>query len=160
MAFAVTGENAKAWELATMLNPISHGSTEEQIARYKVEPYVLAADVYALTPHTGRGGWTWYTGSAGWMYRLYVETLLGVNLDGERLRLTPRWPEAWTTCTVHYRHRQTQYHITFIKLAEASDDAAMVTLDGVPLDGNAVPLQSGGGEHFVEMKFRQRATPR
>jgi cellobiose phosphorylase len=141
-----------------MLNPIAHGTTPDQISRYKVEPYVIAADVYALAPHTGRGGWTWYTGSAGWMYRLYVETLLGLNLEGEQLRLTPRWPDAWTTCTIHYRHRQTNYHFRFIKLADDSSEAPALKLDDVPLAGNAVPLQAGGGEHFVEMKFRRTAS--
>jgi cellobiose phosphorylase len=157
MAFALAGETEKAWELATMLNPIGHGATPDQIAVYKVEPYVVAADVYALPPHTGRGGWTWYTGSAGWMYRLFVETLLGLNLEGEQLRLTPRWPKAWTTCRIHYCHRQTQYHINFIKLPEGSDEPDILTLDGVPLAGNAVPLRSGGGEHSVEFKFKQDA---
>jgi cellobiose phosphorylase len=157
MAFALAGEPEKAWELARMLNPIGHGATPDQIAVYKVEPYVVAADVYALAPHTGRGGWTWYTGSAGWMYRLFVETLLGLNLEGEQLRLTPRWPKPWTTCRIHYCHRQTQYHINFIKLPEGSDEPDILTLDGVPLAGNAVPLRSGGGEHSVEFKFRQDA---
>ena len=92
MAFALMGENERAWELFALLNPVHHGGTPEQIATYKVEPYVVAADVYAVAPHTGRGGWTWYTGSAGWMYRLLVETLLGVKLEGDQLRLTPRFP--------------------------------------------------------------------
>jgi Glycosyl hydrolase 36 superfamily, catalytic domain len=82
------GERAR-WELAALLNPIHHGATATEIATYKVEPYVIAADVYAVAPHTGRGGWTWYTGSAGWMYRLLTETLLGLNLEGNRLRLNP-----------------------------------------------------------------------
>ena len=94
MAFALMGENDRAWELFDLLNPIHHGGTPEQIATYKVEPYVVAADVYAVAPHTGRGGWTWYTGSAGWMYRLLIETLLGVKLEGNQLRLTPRFPPA------------------------------------------------------------------
>ena len=87
MAFALMGENDRAWELFALLNPIHHGATAEQIATYKVEPYVVAADVYAVAPHTGRGGWTWYTGSAGWMYRFLTETLLGVHLEGNRLRV-------------------------------------------------------------------------
>ena len=95
-----------------------------QIAIYKVEPYVVAADVYAVAPHEGRGGWTWYTGSAGWMYRLLVETLLGVNLEGDRLRMAPRMPKAWTSFKVHYRYRQTVYHITVTRLAEDSAEPA------------------------------------
>jgi len=154
MALALSGENEPAWEIAAMLNPIGHGNTPDQVARYKVEPYVVAADVYAVAPHTGRGGWTWYTGSAGWMYRLYVETLLGLNLEGTHLRLTPRWPKAWTTCKISYRHRQTLYQLTLTQLAADSIESATLTLDGAPLTGNLVPLVPGGGEHTVEMKFR------
>ena len=120
MAFALLGENDRAWELFALLNPIHHGATADQIATYKVEPYVVAADVYAVAPHTGRGGWTWYTGSAGWMYRLLIETLLGVNLEGDQLRLTPRLPKSWTTFKIHYRYRQTVYHITITRLAADS----------------------------------------
>ena len=115
MAFAIMGEHERAWELFTLLNPVHHGDSPEKIATYKVEPYVVAADVYAVAPHTGRGGWTWYTGSASWMYRLLVETLLGANLEGDRLRLEPRMPESWTTFKIHYRYRQTVYHITVIR---------------------------------------------
>lgn len=89
MAFALQGEHEQAWEIFNLLNPVSHGATAKAIAVYKVEPYVVAADVYAVAPHTGRGGWTWYTGSAGWMYRLLVETLLGVQREGDQLRLDP-----------------------------------------------------------------------
>ena len=92
MAFALMGETDRAWDLFALLNPVHHGATPNQIATYKVEPYVVAADVYAVAPHIGRGGWTWYTGSAGWMYRLLIETLLGVNLEGDQLRLTPSLP--------------------------------------------------------------------
>ena len=82
MAFATLGDSRRAWELLAMINPVNHAATPEAIAVYKVEPYVVAADVYALSPHTGRGGWTWYTGSAGWMYRLIVESLLGLQARG------------------------------------------------------------------------------
>ena len=118
MAFALMGETERAWELFALLNPIHHGATPEQIATYKVEPYVIAADVYAVAPHTGRGGWTWYTGSAGWMYRLLVETLLGLKLEGDQLRLIARFPKNWTTYKIHYRYRQTVYHITINRLAD------------------------------------------
>src|SRR5512139_3594532 len=81
MAFAALGDNQRAWELLTMINPANHGKSAADVAIYKVEPYVVAADVYAVSPHAGRGGWSWYTGSAGWMYRLIVESLLGLRLD-------------------------------------------------------------------------------
>ncbi|MBL9190934.1 MAG: hypothetical protein JNJ82_01170, partial [Opitutaceae bacterium] len=105
MAFALLGEHDRAWELFGLLNPPNHSATPGQADLYKVEPYVVAADVYAVPPHVGRGGWTWYTGSAGWMYRLLVETLLGLNLEGEELRFEPRLPGAWPACRFRYRYR-------------------------------------------------------
>ncbi|MGB1950684.1 MAG: GH36-type glycosyl hydrolase domain-containing protein [Marinobacter sp.] len=112
MAFAMLGDSRRAWEFYAMLNPVNHGSTPEAIERYKVEPYVMCADIYGVMPHTGRGGWTWYTGAAGWMYRLTVETLLGVQLEVDRLRITPCVPAQWDSYKVHYRFRDTVYHIT------------------------------------------------
>jgi len=154
MAFALMGENDHAWELFSLLNPIHHGATPEQIAAYKVEPYVVAADVYAVAPHTGRGGWTWYTGSAGWMYRLVIETLLGVNLEGDQLRLTPRMPKSWTSYKIHYRFRQTVYHITITRLDADTKEANQLRLDGNELAAKTVPLVDDRQEHFVEMKVR------
>jgi cellobiose phosphorylase len=154
MAFALMGENDHAWELFSLLNPIHHGGTPEQIAVYKVEPYVVAADVYAVAPHTGRGGWTWYTGSAGWMYRLLIETLLGVNLEGDQLRLTPRMPKSWTSYKIHYRFRQTVYHITITRLDADTEEANQLRLDGNELAAKTVPLVDDRQEHFVEMKVR------
>ena len=101
--------------------PYNTARPPKQIATYKVEPYVVAADVYAVAPHIGRGGWTWYTGSAGWMYRFLTETLLGVHLEGNRLRVIPRFPPSWTNYKIHYRHRQTVYHITISRLGAGSD---------------------------------------
>lgn len=152
MAFAVMGENDRAWELFGLLNPVRHGGTPKQIAIYKVEPYVVAADVYAVAPHTGRGGWTWYTGSAGWMYRLLIETLLGVNREGDQLRLTPRLPKNWKTYKIHYRYRQTVYHITISRLAADSGDANQLLLDGRGLATQTVPLVDDRREHSVELK--------
>jgi len=151
-AFALLGENDRAWELFGLLNPVHHGGTPVRIATYKVEPYVVAADIYAVAPHTGRGGWTWYTGSAGWMYRLLVETLLGVNLEGDQLRLTPRLPKSWTTYKIHYRYRQTVYHITISRLATAAPGADQLFLDKAELAGKTVPLIDDRHEHFVELK--------
>lgn len=154
MAFALLGENERAWELFALLNPVHHGATAEKIATYKVEPYVAAADIYAVAPHTGRGGWTWYTGSAGWMYRLLVETLLGVKLEGARLRLSPRLPGSWTTYKVHYRYHQTVYHITITRRAEGTLDSNELTLDGQPLPDGVILLVDDHVEHFVEMRIR------
>ncbi len=148
MAFALLGENDRAWDLFALLNPVHHGATPKQIATYKVEPYVMAADVYAVAPHTGRGGWTWYTGSAGWMYRLLLETLLGVNLEGNQLRLTPSLPKTWSTFTVHYRYRQTRYHIRVTRFPGVSH----LSLDGQALAGNTIPLLDDHRDHSVEMQ--------
>jgi cellobiose phosphorylase len=152
MALALMGENDRAWELFALLNPVQHGGTPKQIATYKVEPYVVAADVYAVAPHTGRGGWTWYSGSAGWMYRLLIETLLGVNLEGDQLRLTPRLPKSWTTYKIHYRYRQTIYHITITRLSADAAEANQLFLDGEKLDVKTIPLVDDRREHFVELK--------
>src|SRR5437879_9941365 len=103
MAFALLGDHERAWELVGLLNPVNHATTPAAASVYKIEPYVIAADVYAVAPHTGRGGWTWYTGSAGWMYRLLIERLLGLNPEGNRVRITPRLPSSWTTAQTDYR---------------------------------------------------------
>ena len=95
MAFAVLGDGDRAGELFSILNPINHASTRAGVHRYKVEPYVMAADVYAEPPHIGRGGWTWYTGSAGWMYQAGIESILGFRLRGTTLQLDPCIPRAW-----------------------------------------------------------------
>jgi cyclic beta-1,2-glucan synthetase len=158
MAFALMGDSDRAWELFGMLNPIHHSDSPSQIATYKVEPYVIAADVYALAPHTGRGGWTWYTGSAGWMYRLLVETLLGVNIEGAHLRLAPRFPKNWTTYKVHYRYRQTVYHITISQLSADLAGANQLFLDGHELATDTVPLVDDRSEHFVEFRVRPSLT--
>jgi cellobiose phosphorylase len=153
MAFALMGDHERAWELFALLNPVNHGSTPEQIATYKVEPYVIAADVYAVAPHTGRGGWTWYTGSAGWMYRLLIETLLGVNREGDQLRLTPHMPKSWTSYKIHYRFRQTVYHITITRLDADAAGANQLFLDGEILTANTVPLTDDRRGHSVELKI-------
>ncbi|HEX3717310.1 MAG TPA: glucoamylase family protein [Verrucomicrobiae bacterium] len=150
MACALMGETDRAWELFALLNPVHHGGTPKQIGTYKVEPYVIAADVYGEEPHTGRGGWTWYTGSAGWMYRLLIETLLGVNLTGDQLLLTPRIPKGWNSYKVHYRYRQTIYHITINRLVAEWAESNQLVLDGKELAGKMIPLVDDRREHFVE----------
>ena len=154
MAFALMGDNERAWELFNLLNPIHHGGTPEQIATYKVEPYVVAADVYAVAPHTGRGGWTWYTGSAGWMYRLLTETLLGVHLEANRLRIEPRFPVSWTSYKIHYRYRQTVYHITVTRLSKDSPGPSQLILDNQTLSDETIPLVDDHIEHFAEMRVQ------
>src|SRR5438270_4630498 len=118
----------------TMINPVNHARTPEGAATYLVEPYVVAADIYALAPHTGRGGWTWYTGSAGWMYRLVVESLLGLKLEVDRLSFAPCLPPQWTEFAVRYRYRKTYYDIAGRRTEARGDGelvAASVTVDGI-----------------------------
>ncbi|MFZ4483068.1 MAG: GH36-type glycosyl hydrolase domain-containing protein [Chthoniobacterales bacterium] len=154
MAFALMGETERAWELMGLLNPIRHGDTAEKIATYKVEPYVVAADVYGVFPHIGRGGWTWYTGSAGWMYRLVVETLLGLEREGDTLRLAPRLPEAWPGLKLHYRYHQTQYHIEVVRSPGEALSTAEISLDGQKLPASdRVPLVDDREEHVVVLRL-------
>ena len=124
----------------------------EAIATYKVEPYVVAADVYALSPHTGRGGWTWYTGSAGWMYRLILESLLGLRLEVDKLRFAPCLPADWETFKVHYRYRETVYHITVCNSSDG-DSETSVTVDGVEQPDRAISLVDDHQEHSVEVRI-------
>jgi cellobiose phosphorylase len=151
MAFAQLGDSSRAWELLAMINPVNHAGSPEKSATYKVEPYVVAADVYAVSPHIGRGGWTWYTGSAGWMYRLIVESLLGLRLETDKLRFAPCLPGDWDVFKVHYRYRETVYHITVLQPGDGS--AASVTVDGVEQPDNAIPLLDDRHEHSVEVRI-------
>jgi cyclic beta-1,2-glucan synthetase len=111
MAFAKLGNNERVWELLKLINPLNHGNSEEKIAIYKVEPYVLAADVYSKEPHAGRGGWTWYTGSAGWLYRLITESFLGLHQEKDQIKITPCIPSDWDSFKIHYRFKSSLYHI-------------------------------------------------
>ena len=153
MAFAELGERERAWELFRMINPANHALTAEAVAKYKVEPYVVAADVYAVTPHTGRGGWSWYTGSAGWMYRLIIESLLGLRREGETLRFAPCLPADWPGFKIHYRYRETMFHIA-VSLSAAEGGklgVVRVTLDGVDRSDKVIPLVDDHLEHQVEV---------
>ena len=150
MAFARLGDNRRAWELFTMINPVNDAISPEGAATYKVEPYVASADVYALPPHIGRGGWTWYTGSAGWMYRLIVESLLGLRLEVDKLRFAPCLPSDWKAFKMHYRYRETVYHIAVLQ-PQTGNDEMSVTVDGVEQHDKAVRLVDDHREHSVEV---------
>ena len=134
-----------------MINPVNHAKSAEEIAIYKVEPYVVAADVYAVPPHIGRGGWTWYTGSAGWMYRLIVESLLGLRLETDSLRFEPCLPKEWDSFMVHYRYRETIYHITVLQLRDNS--MASVIVDGALQSRNEISFVDDRQEHKVEVRI-------
>jgi cyclic beta-1,2-glucan synthetase len=152
MAFAKQSDWRRAWECFALINPLHHGATPEQVARYRVEPYVVAADVYAVTPHEGRGGWTWYTGSASWMYRLILESLLGLRLKRQSLHFTPCLPAAWPGFTLQYRWGRTVYAIEVRQLAGASD--VSVLLDGVLQAAAVLPLKDDGVEHRVVVQVQ------
>jgi cellobiose phosphorylase len=154
MAFAALGDRRRAWELLAMINPVNHALTAEATVVYKTEPYVVAADVYALAPHTGRGGWSWYTGSAGWLYRLIVETLLGLTLEKDKLHLAPCVPADWETYAVDYRYRDTMYHITVVQLGVSEGEPAM-TVDGVAQDAPVISLVDDGAHHAVEVRLNR-----
>jgi cyclic beta-1,2-glucan glucanotransferase len=158
MAFAAMGDSAHAWELFGMINPVNHSRSSEGVATYKVEPYVMAADIYAVAPHTGHGGWTWYTGSASWMYRLIIESLLGLRLEIDELRFAPCFSADWTGFKVHYRFHETVYHITVLQSPD-HDGETSVTMDGVPRDGNTIKLVNDLQEHFVELAFALAESP-
>jgi cellobiose phosphorylase len=146
MAFAAAGDTRRAWELLRMISPINHGSSE-RIDTYKVEPYVVAADVYYGGMHDGRGGWTWYTGSAGWMYRLIMESLLGLRVEGESLYIEPVLPPDWTTYRLSYRYRETDYQI----VVHAGAGARRILVNGKLMEGGRLPLIDDGGEHRVDI---------
>jgi len=150
MAFAAMGDAQRAWELFSLINPITHSDTPKESALYRVEPYVVAADVYAVPPHTGRGGWTWYTGSAGWMYRLITESLVGLCLDVDKLRFKPCLPPTWSAFTIHYRYRETFYHI-HIRNGGQGASVRRVSVDRVDQADRSIPLIDDRQDHQVEV---------
>jgi cellobiose phosphorylase len=156
MAFASLGDRRRAWQLLDMINPVNHARSEKGVATYKVEPYVVAGDVYAVAPHTGRGGWTWYTGSAGWLYRLIVESLLGLKLEVDKITFAPCLPEDWTEFKLHYRFRETVYHITVLQDANVTDRSSVIVDGACSLD-DAIYLQDDRREHFVEVRLCGRS---
>jgi cyclic beta-1,2-glucan synthetase len=147
MAVARLGSGDEAVELFHLLNPINHARTPADVVRYKVEPYVVAADVYAHPAHAGRGGWTWYTGAAGWMYRAGLESILGLERCGASLRLDPCIPFAWPGFSVTLRFGETRYEISVENPRQQCRGIATALLDGVPVDAGAVPLLEDGQTH-------------
>jgi len=145
-AFAKLGQGDRAMELFRMLNPINHADTLENTMRYKVEPYVIAADIYSVSPHTGRGGWTWYTGSSGWMYRLGMEAILGISRVGNSLNINPCIPRDWSGFKVDYRFGITRYKISVENPQNTNQGIRQVLLDGSPLPGNLIPLTDESGQ--------------
>ena len=145
MAFAALGDAERANELLGYINPVSHALSPADVDVYKVEPYVVTADVYAVAPHTGRGGWSWYTGSAGWLYRLMTESILGLQLAGDKLHIAPCVPKTWDEYRIVYAHGQTSYEIVVKK----SDGAPVFSVDGIEQADRAITLVQDGKTHAV-----------
>ena len=153
MATAMRGDGDKAHEFFTLLNPINHSATPEAAERYRVEPYVVCADVYSVAPYVGRGGWTWYTGSAGWMYRAGLESILGFQLQGTGLRIDPCIPKAWSGFTISFRYHAARYEITVENPHNVCRGVSLIELDGVALEDEAalIPLVQASGIHQVRV---------
>ena len=159
IAFALLGDGDRAGELFGLLNPINHASTRAGLHKYKVEPYVAAGDVYAVPPHTGRGGWTWYTGSAGWMYRAALEYILGFKLEGERLRIEPCIPRFWREFEITYRRGNTTYRIKVENPNAICRGVASVVVDGTAQSDDGIKLIDDGKTHEVSIVMGPRAEP-
>jgi cellobiose phosphorylase len=149
LATALEGRGDRAVELWNLLNPVNHARSPAEVAHYKVEPYVICADVYGAPPHTGRGGWTWYTGAAGWLYRVAVEAILGVHVRGDALHLEPCVPAGWPGFEVSYRIGSTTYRVRVDNPAGTGRGVRSVTVDAQPAAGGSVPLRDDGRAHEV-----------
>jgi cyclic beta-1,2-glucan synthetase len=152
-AFAQLGEGDKAAELFSLLNPVNHAATRAGVYRYKVEPYVAAADVYAVPPHVGRGGWTWYTGSAGWLYRAGMEWMLGFRIAGDRLVMRPCIPRDWRRFEIRYRRGAASYEITVLNPGGAGRGIEICEADGVRIEPvpDSLPLVDDGKTHQIRL---------
>jgi cellobiose phosphorylase len=153
MAMAEMGDARRAWELLNMINPVNHAKTFGEAETYKAEPYVVAADVYSNPVHLGRGGWTWYTGSSGWLYRAVTESLLGLRLEVNALRFRPCLPAEWKSYKLHYRYRETFFHVT-VTSGGGGTVVDRVVVDGVEQADKLIHLvddrQPHNAEVFVE----------
>jgi cyclic beta-1,2-glucan synthetase len=151
MALARLGSGDEAAEFFHMLNPVNHGRTPADVARYKTEPYVMAGDVYARAPHAGRGGWSWYTGSAGWMYRAGIESILGLRRRGETFVIDPCIPSAWPEYRIVWQFLDSRYEITVSNPMRRNRGVAQATVDGAPVNAAAIPLLNDGRTHDVQI---------
>jgi cyclic beta-1,2-glucan synthetase len=157
MALARLGSGDEAVELFHMLNPVNHTRTESDVARYKTEPYVMAGDVYARAPHAGRGGWSWYTGSAGWLYRAGLENILGLRRRGTTFVMDPCIPASWAEYQIVWRIGDTRYEITVTNPDGRCRGVGTAELDGTPVNAQAVPLVDDGRVHQVSVVLGDRA---
>jgi cyclic beta-1,2-glucan synthetase len=152
-AFAKLGDGDKAFELLSMLIPINHAHTWAAAQRYKVEPYAVCADVYSVPPHVGRGGWTWYTGSAGWMYRAGLESILGFTVENNTLRVDPGGPRTWRDFEIVFRHHQTRYEVLVENPRGGCRGIARLELDKqtLPHGSSTITLVDDGVTHHLRV---------
>jgi cyclic beta-1,2-glucan synthetase len=155
-AYAKLGDGDRAGELLRLINPIYHADTPDKVSQYRVEPYVVAADVYSAPATVGRGGWTWYTGSASWMYRVTVEMILGVRRRGEELEVDPCIPAAWPGYELDYRFGSSTYHIRVDNPEGVSHGVKKLSVDGKAAQGKRIALRDDGKEHRVEVRLGER----
>jgi cyclic beta-1,2-glucan synthetase len=155
-AWAALGREDRAAATFDIINPVSHARTREAAEKYRVEPYVVAADVFSEAPYVGRGGWTWYTGSAGWMYRAGLEAILGLKRHGDELRIEPCLPPEWPRADIAYRYRTTTYHIAIVALADSPRQVARIIVDGALVATDRLPLIDDGGTHAVTVELEGR----
>jgi cyclic beta-1,2-glucan synthetase len=153
MAFARKGDGDEAAKLMRWLNPIERARTPEDVARYAVEPYVVTADIYNLPGRVGRGGWSWYTGSAGWLYRVWIEEILGFKLHGDRLRIDPVIASTWNEFKIRYTYRRTHYEIVVQNPDHVHHGVGWVELDGQRLGSPEIALQDDGGTHHITVRL-------
>jgi cyclic beta-1,2-glucan synthetase len=156
MAIARQGNGDEAAELFHMLNPINHTRTPADVARYRTEPYVLDGDVYARPPHDGRGGWSWYTGSAGWLYRAGLESILGLRRRGAHFIVDPCIPSAWDRFAIEWRIGSTTYEIEVTNPQAVWTGVIKADLDGTTVDAKAIPIVEDGGVHQVRITMGRR----
>jgi cyclic beta-1,2-glucan synthetase len=157
MAVAALGSGDDAVELFHLLNPVNHTRSLADVERYKAEPYVVAADVYAHPQHPGRGGWTWYTGSAGWMYRAGLESILGLRRRGAAFEVDPCIPSSWPEYRIDWRVGETRYEITVSNPERRSRGVAAAEMDGAAVDPRAIPLVDDAGTHRVAVRLGAEA---
>jgi len=151
LATALLGQGERAAELFGLLNPIHHADLAEKVARYKVEPYVVAADVYGRPPHTGRGGWTWYTGSAAWLYRVGLEAILGFHQRGSRLEIKPCVPPGWPQYEITWHYRSATYHVVVDNSSGSGGGVHSLMVDGQAVPTAAIELVDDGRRHEVRL---------
>jgi cyclic beta-1,2-glucan synthetase len=157
LATALQGHGDRAFELFQMVNPLTHARTPDEVETYKVEPYVVAADVYTAKGQLGRGGWTWYTGSASWMYRVGLEGILGLRKRGDTLFIEPRAPASWPEYTIEYRFGGSLYVIVVRHEGGVAGGAVEVTVDGQVSPEGSIPLVDDGQRHEVTVETRALA---